>query len=67
MTPYMFCNKCLKPLDYPTFREFMSEELECNKCGHKSHTLFPKARIHALVELEERITRLENMCTDWSN
>jgi Zn ribbon nucleic-acid-binding protein len=55
---YAYCHKCDAGLDQPTFAECMLMKIECHHCGH-DHELEHDEASQALIELEERITKIE--------
>lgn len=58
MGAYSYCHKCGGGMDAPTINEAFRNEWTCSHCG-REHEVNEYARADLLVELEERITRIE--------
>jgi hypothetical protein len=58
MGAYSYCHKCDGGMAAPTVREAFSNEWQCSHCGCQ-HTVDDSVRAELLIELEERITTIE--------
>lgn len=55
---YAYCHNCDAGLDDPSFAECVLMKIECHRCGHDYDLQHDEAK-QALIDLEERITRIE--------
>lgn len=56
---YRYCEGCDAGMDSPTFSEIMHDKHYCHMCNEEHSVLDPDAKAEALIELEARISAIE--------
>lgn len=60
MGAYAYCGRCDAPMSAPTFDQIVRDDWGCPAC-HRHHDILPDVAKDALVDLHDRIVRLEQM------